>query len=360
MFHHDFFFRKEFSVTTYTMGTEPQVLNPAEDKRSYSSVWNNDIIGRFHARSMLNSEQAWSAGVNQAGQWMMIELESERYVTGVAVQGRKPPYGQWVKKFKVQTSIDKQSWTNVDNSKVFDGAKFDEINKVLFDQPVTARWVKIIVQEWVQHISMRAGVLVSEKPESEAEPEPETSSAEAEEVASCASWCGNGQKSWDWRCQNNRQKCGGCTECNTTTTAAAAAAAAAPSAAAAAPSAAAAAPSAATTTALSTEAESGVTDLPWGWLIGGSLCFGVLVLAVLAHDRYIARKTRYTPAAAAASASSAAPAAAAALVPNMKASPLPPKVPRLPAVPTPRRLPAPAAATRRMISSDPAAGSVRV
>jgi hypothetical protein len=36
-------------------------LNPPEEARHYSSVWDGDAIGSGHARSMLDSQQAWSA-----------------------------------------------------------------------------------------------------------------------------------------------------------------------------------------------------------------------------------------------------------------------------------------------------------
>jgi hypothetical protein len=40
------------------------VLNPDEDKRSYSTVHGSDAVGTGHARSMLSSVQAWSVGSN--------------------------------------------------------------------------------------------------------------------------------------------------------------------------------------------------------------------------------------------------------------------------------------------------------
>jgi hypothetical protein len=37
------------------------LLNPGEEDRKYSTVFNNDAKGTIHCRSMLNSSQAWSA-----------------------------------------------------------------------------------------------------------------------------------------------------------------------------------------------------------------------------------------------------------------------------------------------------------
>ena len=48
-------------------------VNPLESSRSYSSVWGDDAVGTGHARSMLDSDQAWSAGSFSVGEeWMSI------------------------------------------------------------------------------------------------------------------------------------------------------------------------------------------------------------------------------------------------------------------------------------------------
>merc|ERR1712185_126728 len=40
------------------------VVNPPESSRRYSSIWGDNAIGTGHARSMLDSSQAWSAKEN--------------------------------------------------------------------------------------------------------------------------------------------------------------------------------------------------------------------------------------------------------------------------------------------------------
>ena len=77
--------------------------NPAESSRSYSTVWNNDALGTGHARSMLDSVQAWSAKAPYIGQWVTIDLGSVKQVAGVVTQGRHNS-DQWVTKFSVQYS----------------------------------------------------------------------------------------------------------------------------------------------------------------------------------------------------------------------------------------------------------------
>ena len=59
-----------------------------ENSRSYSSVWTNNRIGTYHARSTINSPQAWSAGRNRRGEWMMIDMGFDKKIGGVIIQGR--------------------------------------------------------------------------------------------------------------------------------------------------------------------------------------------------------------------------------------------------------------------------------
>jgi hypothetical protein len=82
--------------------------NPAEDARSYSSVWGNNAIGTWHARSMLDSPQAWSALRNDGNQWMTIDLGSIKAVGGVVTQCRATGSwdGQRVTYFKIGHSTD--------------------------------------------------------------------------------------------------------------------------------------------------------------------------------------------------------------------------------------------------------------
>jgi hypothetical protein len=109
--------------------------------------WNNDRIGTRHARSMLNSQQAWSARYNRVGQWMTIDLGSAQYVSGVATQGRANS-DQWVTSYTVRTSTDNAAWGpstsctgNSDRSTVVNC----EITQV------RARYVRIIVQGYRSH-----------------------------------------------------------------------------------------------------------------------------------------------------------------------------------------------------------------
>jgi len=141
-----------------------KVLNPAESARSYSSVYDNDAVGKGHAQSMLDSAQAWSASTNTVGQYMTISLGSLQTVTGVVTQGRNA-FSQWVSSYKVQTSPDCSVYSNVDGGRVFSG-NVDTSSKVQnsFSTAVQASCVRLLPQTWVGHISMRAGVVASGRP----------------------------------------------------------------------------------------------------------------------------------------------------------------------------------------------------
>jgi hypothetical protein len=48
-------------------------INPPENSRKYSSIYNNDSIGSGHGQSMLDSPVDWAALSNNKDQWMTID-----------------------------------------------------------------------------------------------------------------------------------------------------------------------------------------------------------------------------------------------------------------------------------------------
>ena len=97
---------REFSLLSSTDTTGSELLNPSEAARSYSTTYGGDMPGTGHARSMLDSAQAWTAATAAAGQWMQIDLGTFRQVVGVAIQGRGDYPDQYVTSFEVQCSMD--------------------------------------------------------------------------------------------------------------------------------------------------------------------------------------------------------------------------------------------------------------
>ena len=52
---------------------------------------------------------SWSADLNEAGQWLQIDLGEERLLTNFATQGR-PSSAQWVKSYTILFSSDSVKW----------------------------------------------------------------------------------------------------------------------------------------------------------------------------------------------------------------------------------------------------------
>jgi len=127
-------------------------LNPPESSRNYSTVYANQSPGVGHARSMLDSDQAWSAAHNVVDQWMEIDMGVVSLISGVVVQGRKGST-QRVTSFVV--SIDGKTITS---TLKYTSSK-DTRQTYTFSNPVIGRKVRFIVKGWNSHASMRAGVI---------------------------------------------------------------------------------------------------------------------------------------------------------------------------------------------------------
>jgi hypothetical protein len=127
-------------------------LNPPESSRKYSTVYSNQAPGVGHARSMLDSDQAWSAAHNVVDQWMEIDMGAKNFIAGVVVQGRKGST-QRVTSFDV----------SIDGKKITSTLKYtsskDTRQTYTFGKPVVGRKVRFRVKGWNSHASMRAGVI---------------------------------------------------------------------------------------------------------------------------------------------------------------------------------------------------------
>lgn len=129
------------------------VLNPPEASRTYSSVYDDSPIGTGYARSMLDSDQAWSATTlgrsnilnGIYSEYVSIDLNQFRpLISGVVTQGRDAGYMQWVTSYRVQYSIDGNTWNWVDTRADFTG-NTDGDTKVTntFETPVQARYIRV-------------------------------------------------------------------------------------------------------------------------------------------------------------------------------------------------------------------------
>jgi len=138
------------------------IINPPEQSRTYSSVFNNGN----HKRSMINSPQAWSAGRLSPGEWMVIDLGKEAIIAGVATQARNQPElvkngHQEVTKIRVEYSSDKSTYTTIQDFNITPFVDAAVITRSEFPTEVTARYIKITILAYNHHPSMRAGIILS-------------------------------------------------------------------------------------------------------------------------------------------------------------------------------------------------------
>ncbi|CAK0892174.1 unnamed protein product [Prorocentrum cordatum] len=136
--------------------------NQPENTRTYSSVWGNQAAGTGHARSALDSVQAWSSRYNSVGQWMQMDLGAAMSVRGVVTQGRAN-WNQWVTKYQVATSLDGTHWQTIGGTYTGNRDRSSKV-KGMFAASELARYVRIKPQKWHGHMSMRAGVLTCAAP----------------------------------------------------------------------------------------------------------------------------------------------------------------------------------------------------
>ncbi|XP_072030010.1 uncharacterized protein [Amphiura filiformis] len=137
------------------------------DSQISASSEHNAFHGAINARLNLPAgggrTGAWSAGANNADQWIHVDLHASRLVAGVILQGRAE-LSQWVTKYKVQYAEGDAPLQYVidanGNELVFDG-NTDRSTPItsMFPSPVEAKSVRIQPTAWYGHISMRFELL---------------------------------------------------------------------------------------------------------------------------------------------------------------------------------------------------------
>jgi len=118
----------------------------------YYVPWN----ARLHMKSVAGEHGgAWAAGSLRAPLWVQIDLGSVKKVTVIATQGH-PDKGQWVKSYKVLYGNDPKSLTLYGNGKMFTGnTDSNSVVKNIFDPPIKARYIKVLVISWQWWPAMR-------------------------------------------------------------------------------------------------------------------------------------------------------------------------------------------------------------
>ena len=139
----------------------PFIANTPEDKRIYSTVYNNEEPGIGHARSAINGPQAWTAGLQNQDQWLRLDLGNPRLVAGTVIQPRDwdNPV-QYVTSYTVSYSLtgEEGDWTDVPGT--FTGQEADGLYEGIFPVAILARYVRLHPKTWQAYVAMRADALV--------------------------------------------------------------------------------------------------------------------------------------------------------------------------------------------------------
>ncbi|XP_037110766.1 milk fat globule EGF and factor V/VIII domain containing b isoform X6 [Syngnathus acus] len=109
---------------------------------------------------------AWTAATNSKSEWLQVDLQSPKKLTGIITQGAKD-FGtvQFVSAFKVAHSDDGQFWSIVqdettNSDKIFAGNSDNNVHKKnLFEPPIFARFVRVLPWEWHESITLRMELL---------------------------------------------------------------------------------------------------------------------------------------------------------------------------------------------------------
>ncbi|XP_036399884.1 EGF-like repeat and discoidin I-like domain-containing protein 3 isoform X2 [Megalops cyprinoides] len=109
---------------------------------------------------------AWTAASNNRSEWLQVDLETPKRITGIITQGAKD-FGvvQFVSAFKVAYSDDGHAWTvykdeKTRKDKIFQGNIDNNVHKKnAFEPPFYARFVRVLPWEWHERITLRMELL---------------------------------------------------------------------------------------------------------------------------------------------------------------------------------------------------------
>ncbi|XP_041456263.1 lactadherin-like [Lytechinus variegatus] len=119
--------------------------------------------GRLNGGIDSNRNACWLAADDDQDKWVKIDVGQTSLITGIIVQGRHMEH-QWVTSLKVSYSLDDYIWTFVlepqCKQNVF-SANYETNTPVtiVFNQPITARYVRIHPLTWNQDCGFRYEVL---------------------------------------------------------------------------------------------------------------------------------------------------------------------------------------------------------
>lgn len=143
----------------YEYGIHTPNTNSNPTYWSVSSTWVGETFNQIHQTPWLNSSQGWSAGANDTNQFIILNYDEPITVNGIVTQGRANNGNQWVSSAHIDVSLNGTTWTRVMSNTTLNSNSTEDV-RVLFPTPVMAKYVKVSPVTWVNHITMRLGILV--------------------------------------------------------------------------------------------------------------------------------------------------------------------------------------------------------
>ena len=139
------------------------IENTSEKYRRYSS-----ILEGFN-KSYIDSNTCWSPLSNDTNQWMMINLEKIKEIRGFIIMGRYNSFNnEQVTEVDVFVSNDYkvcEKYKNIECQSIDTEKRpfetfYNPKRKIIFDDPLKAKFIKFVPKKWMNNISMRIGLLI--------------------------------------------------------------------------------------------------------------------------------------------------------------------------------------------------------
>ena len=125
---------------------------------SASSIWDSNhgaARARLHTIRQGHQTGAWSAKRNDLAQWLQVDFGKIVKITGLVTQGRQD-HNQWVKTYKLQSSLDGGHFEDYNGGKALVGNK--DRNTVVghvLKPAIITRFIRLRPMTWYGHISLR-------------------------------------------------------------------------------------------------------------------------------------------------------------------------------------------------------------
>ncbi|XP_049573689.1 lactadherin isoform X2 [Syngnathus scovelli] len=160
----------ELNGCSEPMGMKSRLISDSQLSASSSfRTWGIDSftwLPQFARLDKQGKTNAWSPSQNNRSEWIQVDLEKTKRLTGIITQGAKD-FGvvQFVSLFKVAYSNDGESWSVVkdittDSDKLFQGNIDNNSHmKNVFEPPFYARFVRVVPWEWHERITLRMELL---------------------------------------------------------------------------------------------------------------------------------------------------------------------------------------------------------